>query len=109
MTFTITQGEHAESLRLVGELDVAEAEGLLERATSALPADGDLVLELDELIFIDSSGVRALVTIAGMLRSGRRLVLADPTPAVRRVLDLVGIEEAAAGIEVRSADGSDQP
>jgi anti-anti-sigma factor len=108
MTFTITQGDDAGSLRLVGELDVAETDGLLERATSALPTDGDLVLELDELTFIDSSGVRALVTIAGMLRSGR-LVLADPTPAVRRVLDLVEIEEAAAGIEVRTADGSDQP
>lgn len=109
MTFTIMQGDDAGSLRLTGELDVAEADGLIEHAAGMLPADGDLVLELDELTFMDSSGVRALVTIAGMLPSGHRLVLADPTPAVRRVLDLVGVVGSTAGIEVRSAEDPNRP
>jgi anti-anti-sigma factor len=109
MTFEVMQGEEQGSLRLTGELDVAEADAFIERATGEVPSDGDLVLELEELTFIDSSGVRALVTIAGMLRSGRRLVLQDPTPAVRRVLDLIGIGEAAAAIEVRTGTGKDRP
>jgi hypothetical protein len=48
MTFTIVQGADAGSLRLSGELDVAEADGLIERAEGLLPANGDLVLELEE-------------------------------------------------------------
>ncbi|MGZ4133173.1 MAG: STAS domain-containing protein [Actinomycetota bacterium] len=109
MTFAVMQGDEQGSLRLIGELDVAEADAFIERASGEMPPDGDLLLELDELTFIDSSGVRALVTIAGTLRSGHRLVLQDPTPAVRRVFDLVGIGEAAAAIEVRASNGQDQP
>ena len=109
MTFAVIQGDEQGSLRLTGELDVAEADTFIERASGEVPTDGDLVLELDELTFIDSSGVRALVTIAGMLRSGHHLVLQDPTPAVRRVLDLIGIGESAAAIEVRTSNGRDEP
>jgi anti-anti-sigma factor len=98
MSFMIVQGDG--SLRLTGELDVAEADGLIERASTAIPEGGNLVLEVDELSFIDSSGVRALVTIAGMLPQGGRLVLRRPTAAVRRVLDLVGIDGTAAAIDV---------
>ncbi|MGE5226766.1 MAG: STAS domain-containing protein [Planctomycetaceae bacterium] len=108
MTFAVVQGNEQGSLRLTGELDVAEADAFIERASSEVPPDGDLVLELGELTFIDSSGVRALVTIAGMLRSGTHLVLQDPMPAVRRVFDLIGIDEAAAAIEVRASNGSDR-
>jgi anti-anti-sigma factor len=109
MAFTAIQGDEPGSLRLNGELDVAEADAFIERATAEVSQDGDLVLELDELTFIDSSGVRALVTIAGMLRSGYHLVLQDPTPPVLRVLDLVGISEAAAAIEVRATNGEHRP
>lgn len=100
MSFTINRGDGPGHLRLVGELDVAEADALIERAGASIPTEGNLVLEVDELSFIDSSGVRALVTIAGMLPAGGRLVLRAPMPAVRRVLDLVGIDGTAAAIDV---------
>lgn len=103
MSFTIVQGDGPASLRLTGELDVAEADALIERASAALPAEGSLVLEVDELSFIDSSGVRALVTIAGMLPQGGRLVLRAPTAAVRRVLELVGLSGTTAAIDVEDA------
>ena len=105
MAFTVVQGAERGSLRLSGELDVAEADAFIERGASAVVEDADLILELDGLTFIDSSGVRALVTIAGTLRGGHRLVLQDPTPAVRRVLDLVGITEAATAIVIHVSNG----
>lgn len=108
MAFTVMQGSERGSLRLNGELDVAEADEFIGRATSDLSPDADLVLELEGLTFIDSSGVRALVTVAGRLHGDHRLVLRDPTPAVRRVLDLVGITEAAATIVIDPSN-ADRP
>jgi anti-anti-sigma factor len=98
MTFTITQDADAATWKLAGELDVAEADGLIDRIGGV--SEGDVRLDLRELSFIDSSGVRAFVTIAGMLPMGSKLILHEPTRTVRRVLDLVGIQETAAGIEL---------
>ena len=101
MTFRVAQGHAQRYVRLIGELDVAEAEALIEELRTTVEPEGDLTLDLKALEFIDSSGVRALVTVADHLAEGSTLILSEPTPAVRRVLDLVGIEEVAAPIEVR--------
>jgi anti-anti-sigma factor len=106
MTFRVAQGHAQRHLRLIGELDVAEADDLIENVRSMVEPEGDLTLDLKALEFIDSSGVRALVSIAGLLGDGATLILSEPTGPVRRVLDLVGIEEVAAGIEVRPAAAS---
>lgn len=103
MTFRVAQGHAQRHLRLVGELDVAEADALIESVRSMVEPGGDLTLDLKALEFIDSSGVRALVAIAGLLGDGATLILSEPTAPVRRVLDLVGIEQVAAGIQVYPA------
>ncbi|HVK25754.1 MAG TPA: STAS domain-containing protein [Actinokineospora sp.] len=53
-------------------------------------AAGDVHLDLAELDFIDISGVITLVRVAGSLADGRHLVLHNPPPAMRRILDLLG-------------------
>ncbi|CRK57334.1 Anti-sigma F factor antagonist (spoIIAA-2); Anti-sigma B factor antagonist RsbV [Alloactinosynnema sp. L-07] len=53
-------------------------------------AEGDVHLDLAELDFIDISGVITLVRVAGSLTDGRHLVLHNPPPAMRRILDLLG-------------------
>jgi anti-anti-sigma factor len=53
---------------------------------------GDMVLELADLAFIDSSGVRALLVLADRLQPDNALILRNPAPAVRRVFDLVALE-----------------
>lgn len=103
MTFRVAHGHAHRRLRLIGELDVAEADTLIHTVRSTVEPEGDLTLDLKGLEFIDSSGVRALVAIASYLELDGTLVLADPTPAVRRVLELVGIEQVAAPIEVQPA------
>lgn len=101
MTFRVAQGHAQRHLRLIGELDVAEADALIETVRSMVEPEGDLTLDLKALEFVDSSGVRALVSIAGILDDGATLILSEPTSPVRRVFDLVGIEQVAAAIEVR--------
>lgn len=82
------------TLFVTGELDVATASVLESAVDGALDGQGDeLCLDLGGIEFMDSSGARAIVHAhdkAGSL--GSRLVILSPAPAVRRVLDLMGLD-----------------
>lgn len=82
-------------LRLSGELDLATEEDLLI-AFRGGPNDGpEVIFDLSELEFIDSTGIRAFVTIAKEA-SPRGVVLRSPRRAVRKVINLTRLEDAAA-------------
>ena len=50
---------------------------------------GDVILDLEELEFLGSVGLRAFLGIhAGLDADGRRLVLRNPQPAVVRLLEM---------------------
>lgn len=83
---------------VVGELDLATAP-ILERELTAEESPGDLRLDCSKLAFMDSQGVRSLLVAAGARPAGGRLVLANLTPEVRRIADLVRLG-AAPGIAV---------
>jgi anti-anti-sigma factor len=104
MTFRVVPSDEPRSLRLEGELDMATAPQLLAAADPLVTHDGDLRLELEDLSFVDSTGLRAFATIASRLSRGR-LVLVSPTKAVLRVLELTGLHEVSA-IAVETGDGS---
>jgi anti-sigma B factor antagonist len=79
--------------RAVGELDMSTAEELLtglEPAVSDGP--GDVVVDVSQLSFVDSSGLRALIHVSRKLEGRGRLVLMGPTPQVQRLLGLVQAE-----------------
>lgn len=81
-----------------GELDVASAQRLRKEVDQALAERPEtLVLDLSELAFCDSSGVR--VTIAAQRRAGAqgiRFVVVRPTGPARRVFEIC--EEAVAAV-----------
>ena len=77
-------------LRLRGELDLAAASAFEEQATAGLDGHDLLVVDLAELTFIDSTGIRALVNVVDAARP-RSVVLRDAAPNVRRVFDLTSI------------------
>lgn len=85
---------------LTGELDMA-ATDLVAEATGSLAPGGDVVFELGGLTFMDSSGLRAVLQVADRIPDGK-LILRDPTDAVRRVLDIVGIAEATPRIVIEA-------
>jgi anti-anti-sigma factor len=84
---------------LKGELDMAGGESLVRRVTELAGAtSGPVEIDMSEVAFIDSSGVRALLRLheAGV-SSGRPLRVRSLSPDVRRLLDLIGVTELLAG------------
>ena len=81
-------------LKLQGELDMATAPGLgqaLNRALDARPTT--LRLDLTELGFLDSTGIRVL--IGGCRRAGAQgcaFVLRSPSRSVMKALKLTGVD-----------------
>jgi anti-sigma B factor antagonist len=95
-TFWMNEGSEptgALRVRLAGELDLATA-GQLRDRLRALCADGHpVVLDLDRLEFIDSSGVRELVRAVSAARRDRWGLSFDTAVGmqVRRIIDLLGL------------------
>jgi anti-anti-sigma factor len=102
MTFQIAPGGEPRTFRLEGELDVAETEAFLA-GVGDIAEGGDVVLDLRQLAFIDSSGVRALLVLADQLPGDDVLILRNAVPAVQRVFDLIAIEATRSSIRVDSA------
>jgi anti-anti-sigma factor len=84
-------------LMLQGELDV-DTIGFLKEQCRPVPGSG-LVLDLAEVSFVDSSGLRGLLEIYRCWEG--RVALARVRPEIREVLEVVGLAEllAAAGEE----------
>jgi anti-sigma B factor antagonist len=69
---------------VVGDLDMMTCPALLDRVKAALPGSTCLILDLSELTFCDSSGLRALINLFHETRAQTiRYVLAAPDPRVR--------------------------
>lgn len=80
---------HIVSLR--GELDMATAEGLADRLVRV--SGSTVVVDLDLLTFMDSSGIAALIEAKNRMAEGDMLVLARPQENVRRVFEITGLSE----------------
>ena len=94
MGLEITAGAATDSeFALRGELDLATAGRLLEIAMT-LPRGCDVRLDVSELHFADSSGIRAMLKVVDSIGPGT-LILVRPTRSVRRVLELLGIDQGA--------------
>lgn len=73
-----------------GELDLVGAPRLLQ----AIPAEGSspVVLDLEGVQFMDSSGLRSLLEARqACVDAGRGFAIARPSDAVNRVLELVDL------------------
>lgn len=79
-------------LRLSGELD-AHAASDLDRAMDEVSTrrPTSVVLDVADVSFIDSSGLRSLMRAHGAVLGGERLQLRSPQPATLRLLDITGL------------------
>ena len=78
-----------------GELDLATAPELEEIVMERIDAGQDVVIDLRELEFMDSSGVRVLVAAhARAGRSGGRLIVVRPgqESAVGKIIEVSGLD-----------------
>jgi anti-anti-sigma factor len=79
-------------LAVTGELDLCTVADLAESAAAALQTPAErFVLDLSRLSFIDCGGVRALAAIMRTIPVGCPVIVRSVGPAVRRVLDLMGV------------------
>jgi anti-anti-sigma factor len=90
-----------EGFRLEGELDMATAGGLSDLLHAVAAGEGEIVLDFSGVSFMDSSGLRALLEGAGLPNGSGPVVIKDPSPQVRRVLE-VSIPDGVPGLEVRA-------
>ena len=89
MTFQVRPTD--TGLALNGELDMAAADEFWGLATSALDPTRVVVLDLGELEFIDSAGLRAIVRLSEDV-CPYGIVLRSPRDNVLRVLEMLNIE-----------------
>jgi anti-anti-sigma factor len=80
-------------VQLAGELDMAGVDRFERALLGGETLDaGTLVLDLRELTFIDSSGLRALIMADQRVRAdGGRLVVVRGPERVSRVLEMTGV------------------
>ncbi|MEA2153929.1 MAG: hypothetical protein QOE11_69 [Solirubrobacteraceae bacterium] len=85
----------AHCIRVFGELDLATVGAVEEELGRAEAGDAEsIVLDLSGLRFMDSTGVRLVVTAAARSRSaGDRLSLVRGPAAVQRVFELSGVAD----------------
>ena len=84
----------ATRLGSVGEIDAANNQHLEDVLTSLAHGDADVVVDLGAVTFIDSSGLRSLLTGQRSARAaGRGFRIADASDAVRRVLEITGVAD----------------
>jgi len=78
-------------IRLAGELDMTSADDVRSAMESVLSrAPGRVVFETSGLQFMDSSGIALLLSVAQQVPA---VELRAPSPIVRRLIELTGLEE----------------
>jgi len=81
-------------VRIAGDLDLTTAPELEHGLTSLIDGQGNLSIrvELGRVTFIDATGLTALGRAQRQAHDrGGELALANPTPQILRVLDMVGL------------------
>ena len=83
----------ATTIFVRGELDLVTMPFLAEQLTVVLrDKPGRLVFDLAGTVFMDCASARLIVGAGEWLPEGQRPVIRRPVPAVRRILELTGLE-----------------
>lgn len=91
----VENNAHEARVMLEGELDLASV-GLVEERLAEVEArsPGRVVIDLERLTFIDSTGLRTLIQADTRAReAGRELVLRPGGESIQRVFALTGTNE----------------
>lgn len=89
---TSNQSGHTAHLRVFGEIDIATAP-ILERSLHAAESNGDtaIVIDLEQVSFMDASGLRVFLGAARRASQGGRTLAITRAPArVQRVFRITG-------------------
>src|SRR5688500_9689878 len=91
VNFTVHACSAGHLVGVYGEVDVAAAPLLAE--TLAQFSNGDVLVDLGAVDFLDSSGLNALLAAHRHIeRRGGHLVVRDASPIVLKVLEITGLD-----------------
>ncbi|WP_327281148.1 MULTISPECIES: STAS domain-containing protein [unclassified Streptomyces] len=92
----LDSGEHQVVVHVGGEMDIDRAPMLYAALHAAITQTGgpnEVIIDLSELSFCDSSGLNALIQARHTAdEQGRHISLRDPQPQFRRLLEVTGAE-----------------
>ena len=87
----IEQRQNGIVAHVQGEIDASDAHSLESEIIAAVPeASAAFVLELTETTYMDSAGIAVLLGAATTLKE---VHVRDPSPAVRRVIEITGLTD----------------
>lgn len=92
MSFEIAETDDPEVLKFIGELDLDSAADATRLLQAKCQQVDTLSLDLSQLDFMDSSGVRAVIgAFQTLAAKGGRVTLVSPQQHVKRLFDLLGL------------------
>jgi anti-anti-sigma factor len=91
--------EGMDGARLCGELDVASYDVAEAALAPLFEARGDVTIDVSELEFVDSSGIRLFIKLRQALGDRGELILRSPMPHVARVIEIAGLQELGVRLE----------
>lgn len=103
----LTTTDRAATIRLTGELDASTAPVLRSLIDRVGETGADrLVVDMRELSYMSSAGIRCLVYAHQTAAPGVEVVLLDPQPDVAEVIRLAGLDRAIAFAGSGAGSGS---
>jgi anti-anti-sigma factor len=102
----IARNGDGATLAISGEIDIANADAFTREVNSLSEGtNGQVVLDLQDCFFIDSTGIRALMVLAQEQRArGRTLTLSGVAGEPLRVLELSGLLDSGLFANDRALD-----
>jgi len=96
MKTTVTENNGQTTIALDGMLDSSSSAQFQEIVNQHLEKENiDIVIDLSELTYTSSQGIRAILTLIKTVMSRHgKLVFRNIKPAVKEVLDMAGISQA---------------
>jgi anti-anti-sigma factor len=79
-------------LHLSGELDLDTAPALTKVLDGLTGRGGTIGLDCADLTYMDSSGLHVILNTVGLLGERGRVVLFNPSPVVRRLIEICGLD-----------------
>lgn len=88
----IDRTDEPYGLRLLGEIDLATAPVLHDALIECMAEGKPITLDMKDVTFVDSSGLQVILAAAVESQSVGTLVVKDPSAAVLRLMEVIGIE-----------------
>src|SRR4051812_1868672 len=85
--------EQTRSGRFSGEIDLASYDRLIASMSPLTGSTGDIICDLTDVTFIDSSGIRLFVQMHRSRDADSAVVLRNAPPNVERVFALTGLTD----------------